>query len=769
MIILILLMALSAAATAEWNLTREISPASEDSLCVWTLDTGAGPLWSLPAGGEIHWSCFQAGADDSLLLPWQSIAEDCTLDVAVSVEGPAGRVRCQIGCVVENGDIQPVTLRDAGSSSPDSEEEGWIVSPAEVQVQESVSQRLMGVCVRTATATGLASPASIRITRLRVHAGGRTASLAPTPRPVSVAAGSALRSAWQLPSVTGAQWRLETSTIGMPESSVAWVWWPLAAGERADERRLLWSVSRLAEGWRMADLRHGTGYADTLVGLLEPPADGGDTLQLTLALEVREGGLVDGVVVRGRPRAPRAGELSIVQVMCAPAEDEFVQIANRLPWSLSLPALRIEVNGEDCTCGEINIPAHGSVAIMRPECPGLVVPNDEARIRLLCNGWEMDEISFGPGHPAPAPPYGWALRRDSVYTMERAPMPDLTGAAFPVDHTLDGGSVALTELLLWPLDGPDRFVEIAHMAGDAVELEGWALLCEGAFVFPEETKLGPEGVIVVAADGFPSSFALNPAAGEVTLIDRWGRIVDRVHWGSPPPPGHSLSRIVSHAEKGGAWLPAFPTPGANLALPRLCTVEVTTTGDGRVVQWECAYAADVVFSVYRALVSQPDARIQVSTLPIGGAPPYSFVDIDVDPEQTYLYWIAAMGPTGEEASVGPVLSAPNATPLRMAIGPATPNPFRSVTTVPYSIYGVTSEEGRIVQEFEAGHRMRVGVYTVGGGLLKVFETDCLQDGSFRVVWDGCDDTGRLCPPGVYVVSLQVGPYVRSARVVFAGP
>jgi hypothetical protein len=536
------------------------------------------------------------------------------------------------------------------------------------------------------------------------------------------------------------------------------------------EHRLIWRDASVAGSWLPAEVLWSGDQADTLVGLLDPRFDESGDHAILVEIDFGEGGVIVGPVrVHARRRQPWPGDLTIAQVACAPAEAEFLEIDSRLPWSLPLSSLDVEVDGKVYRCGDGLIPGRGFLAIRRGDCPGLALPNDHADIRLRWNELEIDRLAYGPQSSAPAPPRGWSLLSDPTIALSRSPLPGGRSPGWPRAEVAD--SVALSELVLWPPESPERFVEIAHAGGRRADLAGWALLCEDALVFPEGTILGPEGVCLIRAADFPPSFALNPDAGELTLVDPHGSIVDRVGWAASPPAGCALGRVASDARTMGEWAICLPTPGDANGIGVIrpaCDIEASATAEGRFVQWQCTESRYSSFVVYRAPALYPGRRDRVSTVPITGAPPFSYVDIDADPDVDYLYWVGGIDSRGDEVFLGPALSPAHGATLRLCIEPAVPNPFRTSTTVSYSIEGLTPEMHVLLDQVEAGHRMRISVYTMGGGLLRVLAADRPQEGLFQVSWDGRDEAGQLCSPGVYVVSLQVGPYVRSSRIVFAG-
>lgn len=73
--------------------------------------------------------------------------------------------------------------------------------------------------------------------------------------------------------------------------------------------------------------------------------------------------------------------------------------------------------------------------------------------------------------------------------------------------------------------------------------------------------------------------------------------------------------------------------------------------------------------------------------------------------------------------------------------PCYPNPFNGQTTVSFE----TSQEAYV----------KLSVFDVRGKLVKVLMDGHAQGGIHRIIWDGRDDRGMLCPSGIYLVNLEL--------------
>ena len=84
-----------------------------------------------------------------------------------------------------------------------------------------------------------------------------------------------------------------------------------------------------------------------------------------------------------------------------------------------------------------------------------------------------------------------------------------------------------------------------------------------------------------------------------------------------------------------------------------------------------------------------------------------------------------------------------------------PNPFRSSTTLTYTI-----PEDRIT-----GLPVRLFLYDIAGRLVRVLVNDRRYPGTFTVLWDGRTASGAPAASGVYLAHLVAGDLQQSIRLV----
>ena len=85
------------------------------------------------------------------------------------------------------------------------------------------------------------------------------------------------------------------------------------------------------------------------------------------------------------------------------------------------------------------------------------------------------------------------------------------------------------------------------------------------------------------------------------------------------------------------------------------------------------------------------------------------------------------------------------------LGPCQPNPFTLSTRIRF----------RLPRTMNA----RVDVYSVSGRLIATLTGESWPEGVHGVDWDGCDNSGRQMPPGVYMCRLRAGSYAEARRIV----
>ncbi|MBD3320248.1 MAG: T9SS type A sorting domain-containing protein, partial [Chitinivibrionales bacterium] len=81
-----------------------------------------------------------------------------------------------------------------------------------------------------------------------------------------------------------------------------------------------------------------------------------------------------------------------------------------------------------------------------------------------------------------------------------------------------------------------------------------------------------------------------------------------------------------------------------------------------------------------------------------------------------------------------------------------PNPFRTMTTVRYAI------------PIDNKPLVRINIYNIQGRLVRKLVHRKHKPGWYRIVWDGCDDMGRIAGSGPYIYQITAGKF-RKSRVM----
>ena len=101
------------------------------------------------------------------------------------------------------------------------------------------------------------------------------------------------------------------------------------------------------------------------------------------------------------------------------------------------------------------------------------------------------------------------------------------------------------------------------------------------------------------------------------------------------------------------------------------------------------------------------------------------------------------------------VSEMSATPSRYSLDPPYPNPFNAETRITYRIPadGRNLEPVRLTIHNGLGQRVRLLVDAVH------------EHGVYQAQWDGLDEDGQVLSTGVYILSLQAGPYRQTRKLL----
>ncbi|MFT5087992.1 MAG: DNA-binding beta-propeller fold protein YncE [Candidatus Latescibacterota bacterium] len=92
-----------------------------------------------------------------------------------------------------------------------------------------------------------------------------------------------------------------------------------------------------------------------------------------------------------------------------------------------------------------------------------------------------------------------------------------------------------------------------------------------------------------------------------------------------------------------------------------------------------------------------------------------------------------------------------ALPQDSALGRAYPNPFNASVAIPFSMDGHTS--------------VQLVIYDALGRTVRSLDTGFFQAGNNTAIWDGRDNAGRVVGNGAYIVRLQTGTALETAKIL----
>lgn len=139
---------------------------------------------------------------------------------------------------------------------------------------------------------------------------------------------------------------------------------------------------------------------------------------------------------------------------------------------------------------------------------------------------------------------------------------------------------------------------------------------------------------------------------------------------------------------------------------------------------------------------------------------YSFVDMEVEGNFTYYYWLESIDLDGSAHYHGPlsvlvgdvnpdddVPAPPQVTMLMDAY----PNPFNPSTTISYTL--------------RTPSPVSIGIYNLKGQLIRSFEHDRALPGYYSIHWDGRDAQGRAVGSGIYYYKMISADYHAIKKMV----
>ena len=183
----------------------------------------------------------------------------------------------------------------------------------------------------------------------------------------------------------------------------------------------------------------------------------------------------------------------------------------------------------------------------------------------------------------------------------------------------------------------------------------------------------------------------------------------------------------------------------------LSRFSATLVQEGVLLSWTTETETENLgFHVYRSRTKEGEyRRINPELIPGQGntarAHTYQFVDQNVQTGKTYYYKLADQDYNGTLTFHGPIEITVSVVPAQFVLEQNYPNPFKPGS------YSVSTQIR--YQLREAGH-VSLTIFDVLGRSVIQLVNETQQPGSYSIMWDGKDASGRLVAEGVYFYRLK---------------
>jgi hypothetical protein len=233
-------------------------------------------------------------------------------------------------------------------------------------------------------------------------------------------------------------------------------------------------------------------------------------------------------------------------------------------------------------------------------------------------------------------------------------------------------------------------------------------------------------------------------------------------YGDWTPSVQPLTEFMVVAEAGLFLLPSGVISGYsvdNLSPGAPAQLQVQTDHFDVLLAWQPSGVDDEDlhhYNVYRS--GDPDFGPGTSVL-LSDAALTSYFEVRV-PQGYWYFRVTAVdihenesAPSNVAGMLSLVAVDPAAAPAALAIRSAAPNPFNPVT--------------EIRCDLPADGRVSLTVFDLGGRAVRRLLDEVRAAGTFAVLWDGRDSSGRPAPSGVYFARLSAGGVETSLKLVLA--
>jgi hypothetical protein len=189
---------------------------------------------------------------------------------------------------------------------------------------------------------------------------------------------------------------------------------------------------------------------------------------------------------------------------------------------------------------------------------------------------------------------------------------------------------------------------------------------------------------------------------------------------------------------------------------------VVTSENYAKLQWVTQTETGVSgFYVYRSNSSVLNTSILVSPMisatNTSQESNYSFIDQEVEGNNTWYYWLQNIDLNGHSDFHGPINITlhDNVTPILPAMTEMTkayPNPFNNITSITYLVS--KSED------------VKIEIYNLKGQVVRSLVSGTKNPGSYSLKWNGNNDKGRSVSSGVYYIRMTAGDYITTQKVMY---
>ncbi len=185
---------------------------------------------------------------------------------------------------------------------------------------------------------------------------------------------------------------------------------------------------------------------------------------------------------------------------------------------------------------------------------------------------------------------------------------------------------------------------------------------------------------------------------------------------------------------------------------------VVETGKGIVLHWQTASEVDCIgFHIWRSEIGSDGFRCLTNSMILGQGnsscgSEYSYLDLDVLPNQDYEYKVEVLYADGEIKEFGPIqVKSIGIQPGQYMLYSNYPNPFNPDTYITY--------------EIPKSERIKLTVYDVTGREVCILVEGIQSIGKHEDHWDGRDAAGRAVPSGIYISRLMTESFMMQKKMM----